>query len=306
MRISLLVYLSALSFVSTLSFSCSKYLIVSNQNTQNDAAPPLESHVIYGTDTRQDYSEINDAKIKALARSTVAFIDNEHLVYDQVFDKYYLEKPDFKLGMCPNEKFTQQPEWAFCTGSLVAPDVVLTAGHCVPDQKACGQFKLAFDYFLENPNDGISSLNGKNVFSCKDVIFSTEEKNAADFALIRLDRAVGERTFLTFSNEKMTYKDPLLIVGYPMGKPVKFALNGKVRSLLNDHYFVASLDAFSGNSGSPVFNQNTLQIVGVLARGESDFERKNSCYVAKVCDEESCRGEDVTRISEIMKVWNPN
>ena len=240
-------------------FSCSK----SSVNAGKNPATGTASAVIYGDDNRLDYSEITDDKIKELARSTVAFIDNEHLVYDQVFDKYYLEKPDFKLGMCPNEKYTQQPEWAFCTGSLVAPDVVLTAGHCVSDLNACHQFKLAFDYYLENPNGQISSLQGKNIFSCADIIYATEKKNAADFALIRLDRPVTGRQFLSFSTSDLTYKDALLIVGYPMGKPVKFAMNGQVRSLLNDQYIVASLDAFSGNSGSPVFNQATHQIVGV-------------------------------------------
>jgi V8-like Glu-specific endopeptidase len=61
------------------------------------------------------------------------------------------------------------------------------------------------------------------------------------------------------------------------------------------------LDAFQGNSGSSVFNQKTRQIVGVLVRGEQDYERQNGCYVAKVCGENDCRGEDVMRISEIRK-----
>ena len=56
-----------------------------------------------------------------------------------------------------------------------------------------------------------------------------------------------------------------------------------------------------GNSGSAVFNQNTYEIIGVLARGDQDFSRQNSCYVAKVCDEDDCRGEDITRISVIKK-----
>jgi V8-like Glu-specific endopeptidase len=301
----LLMRFLLMSVLFVMIFSCAKTSIYSIENSNLPNLTDVKSSVIYGIDNRLDYYEISDPKLKQLARSTAAFIDNDHLVYDQIFDQYYLEKPDFKLGMCPNEKFTQQPEWAFCSGSLIADDIVLTAGHCVPDAKSCKQFKVVFDYHLQNPTDSISSLKGKNIFSCRDVIYTTEKKNAADFALIRLDRPVEGRAFLSFSVSELTFKDVLLIVGYPMGKPVKFTTDGKVRSLLSDQFFVASLDAFSGNSGSPVFNQLTYQIVGVLARGEQDFERKNSCYVAKVCSEDSCRGEDVTRISEVMKIWHP-
>ena len=61
--------------------------------------------VIYGEDNRFDYSEISDVALKNLARSTVALISSEHLVYDNVFDVFHLEKPDFGLNMCSKEKF---------------------------------------------------------------------------------------------------------------------------------------------------------------------------------------------------------
>lgn len=284
-----------------------------NQNDENFKFKQTDdSSVIYGEDGRKDFYENQDPKIQKIALSTVALMARENLVYDSVFDQYHFEKNNDELILCPTEKFRRQPQWAFCSGSLIAPDLILTAGHCIEDMKTCRQTQVVFDYHLSNSKDQILSMPGKNVFSCKEIIFNKVEKNGADFAIIRLDKVAEGREPLGdfknavsklsgFSTEAVSYQTSLMLVGHPAGYPTKLTLNGKVRNLLPEKYFVASIDSYTGNSGSTVFDQKTLKIVGVLARGENDYVRQNSCLASKICNESECRGEDVTRISEVIK-----
>ena len=60
-------------------------------------------------------------------------------------------------------------------------------------------------------------------------------------------------------------------------------------------YFVANLDTFAGNSGSPVFNPS-YEVVGVLSRGAADYDARPgaNCNDALVCPVNGCLGETVT------------
>ena len=54
-----------------------------------------------------------------------------------------------------------------------------------------------------------------------------------------------------------------------------------------------------GNSGSAVFNSATGLVEGILVRGEQDYVLKGDCRVSNVCPVDGCRGEDVTKISNV-------
>ncbi len=259
------------------------------------------NHVIYGDDNRVELKDVTDAELQEIARSTVALISKDHMVFDSVFDHYNFENPETSLNFCPSEKFRSQPQWAFCSGALIASDLIVTAGHCFRSLKDCSTTQIVFDYAITENKSPLNSIPAENVFHCAEILYSSEQKNAADFAIIRLDRPVEGRKILSFANEDVAENDQLMMIGHPNGLPTKLTMNGKVRSLQNENFFVASIDSYTGNSGSAVFNQKTKEIVGVLARGENDYELKNSCYVSKVCAEDLCRGEDVTRARVIKK-----
>ncbi len=285
--------------ISLLITSCSV-----QKNLNDYKHDPKVAKVVYGNDDRTDLFDVTDVELKILAKSTVAFIDQRHLIYDSIFDIYNLENAEPTLPFCKTEKFVNQPRWADCSGSLIAEDIVLTAGHCVSKSEDCKNMKIVFDYALDEKNKHLNSITGKNVYSCQKILAFKNEKNGSDFSVIQLDRPATDRTPLKFSDKPLDYKDALMIIGHPEGFPTKFTMNGKVRSLIPETYFTATLDAFSGNSGSAVFDQTAKKIVGVLVRGEHDYDKKNGCITAKLCDEtgiNNCRGEDVTRISEFLK-----
>ena len=51
---------------------------------------------------------------------------------------------------------------------------------------------------------------------------------------------------------------------------MKFADHAEVLQTINRSTFSTNLDAFHGNSGSPVFNQITGDVIGILASGAAD------------------------------------
>jgi len=277
-------------------------LTACDSNHKNQMTPQKASPVIYGEDNRKDVDEVTDSNLKEVARSTVALIEKEKMTLDTVFNVYRFEKTDVSLPLCPSEKYRDQSTWAFCSGSLIAPDVVLTAGHCVVDEKDCKSAFYVFDYELHGKEKIFSQVSAENVFTCSAIIHTSGQKSLSDFALIRLDREVKDRLPLPLSDKEVVYDDELFMIGHPEGYPTKFTFGGKIRSLVNPQFLTIAIDAYTGNSGSSVFDSKTNKIVGVLSRGESDYVRKNSCLVSHVCDEqEGCRGEDVTRIEEVKK-----
>ena len=88
------------------------------------------------------------------------------------------------------------------------------------------------------------------------------------------------------------------MIGHPSGLPTKFAGGAAVRNNQQNAFFVANLDTYGGNSGSPVFNSNTHAVEGILVRGETDFVQQGNCNVSLVCPSTGCRGEDCTRTTE--------
>ena len=75
------------------------------------------------------------------------------------------------------------------------------------------------------------------------------------------------------------------------------AAGANIRKSVHRNFFVANLDTYAGNSGSPVFNTDTGLIEGILVRGEQDFVfTQAGCYLSNACPSDGCRGEDVTRV----------
>ena len=113
---------------------------------------------------------------------------------------------------------------------------------------------------------------------------------------MRLDRAaVGRKPVKLRSTGKINDKQSLFVIGHPCGLPQKYAPRARVRDNTPAPFFVANLDTYGGNSGSPVFNSTSSTVEGILVRGENDFVSQGTCYVSMVCPTTGCRGEDVTR-----------
>lgn len=258
-------------------------------------------YVIYGDDNRKDYYEAKSSQDLDLVDSTVALFSNSDIRIEASSSIAKLTEKSYKqrYGLCESEAFVNQNSGAFCSGFLVGPDLIATAGHCISSTE-CSDVSFVFGYRMTSSMSDTSQVPSNNVYRCKEVL-SREETRQQDYALVRVDRVVEGAKILTLAKSPVQVGDELTMIGHPSGLPVKIADGAKVRK--NDvGFFVATTDSYGGNSGSAVFNK-AGEVVGILVRGESDFvyDSAKQCTTSRKCAETGCRGEDVTFISYITE-----
>jgi hypothetical protein len=264
------------------------------------AAAQVHEKVIYGSDDRIDLYQTDSVMLRSLADSTVALFQSNGVTVKGGDALLSTQSYAAEMGLCKEEPFYDQVTGAFCSGSLVAPDVIMTAGHCVPTPEECAGIKFVFGFAVKEAGKMPTTVPAGEVYGCKELIGREQINDGADWALVRLDRKVtGHKPLKLNRSGVIKPQTPVLVIGHPSGLPTKIAGGARVRTSDNPGFFVANLDTYGGNSGSAVFNAETGLVEGVLVRGEQDFVYKNGCRVSNVCAGDACRGEDVTKIANV-------
>ncbi len=249
-----------------------------------------EGAVIYGTDNRRDvYTETNATLRTFVQRSIVAMVSNDAFISVSAAGVRLRGNGTYgeQNGLCSGERFSNHPAIASCSGTLVGPDLVLTAGHCV-ENGGCVNNRWVFNYSLASATS-LTVMKANDVYTCKRVEKQFRDDNGSDYAVVRLDRTVSaDKTparVRQASTSSLKAGQALVMAGSPAGLPTKITDGAKVLSVSPRGYFETNLDAFAGNSGSGVFDPATLELVGILVRGNNDFalDRTRGCNVAQTC-----------------------
>jgi hypothetical protein len=212
--------------------------------------------------------------------------------------------------VCRDERFASDPTLPYaCSGFLVAPDLLVTAGHCMVNAGEsrhdtdlyCGAYGWLFDY--RAGDDGAVALDGiprENFVKCREVIYAVRDEKAPwrDYALVRLERAVPDRTPFPLAAAAPAPGEKLTMLGHPFGTPLKASPGARVT--LDDPArasFLTTLDAFEGNSGSVVLNERG-EAVGILVGGTPSAntvkDEAQGCERYNRCDENgrACSADD--------------
>lgn len=262
--------------------------------------------VIYGDDDRLDLHQVKNPKLLSMAGATAALFSAGDVTVDAGSGQATLATGSYgdSYNLCPEEPFRDQQNGAFCSGSLVGPDLLMTAGHCVRSESACSGTKFVFGWGITDKEAGTpTKVAADAVYGCAQLLGREEEGRGADWALVKLDRPVVGRAPLKISRAGTPPKGtPLVVIGHPAGLPTKVAGGASVRDPEPNGYFVANLDTYGGNSGSAVFNARSGLIEGILVRGETDYVWRDGCRVSNVCESDGCRGEDVTKVGALASL----
>ncbi len=278
---------------------------------------------IYGADDRLDYFEA-PAPMQRLADSVVSLWPSKQV--KELNGNVMLATISFgdALNLCPGEKFREQPIGAFCSGTLIGEDIVLTADHCITDEASCADTKFVFGYNISKAGGSapVTTTKPSDVYGCKRIIKRDLDKQGSgiigtgiaiigallnkagpDFAVVQLDRKVTGRKPLELNRGgDIGNGAKVFVIGHPVGLPLKVTGNGSVRDNKPRAFFLTDLDTFGGNSGSAVFNAATNKIEGILVRGGTDFvDSPQGCKVQYKIGQNEGKGEAVTKVEKFQK-----
>ncbi|EQC46570.1 serine protease [Bacteriovorax sp. Seq25_V] len=262
--------------------------------------------MIYGEDGRFEVDSFYVYPYREMAKAVAGRV-KKNIIWKRG-EKYNFEYLNLKMqGLSPLMPFTTQATLTDCTGFLVADDIMVTAGHCVVDQADCEDSLWIFDF--DHKVASKKSFSEKNTVGCKEIINKQEVNNEEvyiDYAILRLTRKMTDRKPLKFREQGTVEKlSSLVMIGHPLGLPMKVTKGANVWHTDEEWVFTANLDAFGGNSGSPVINESTGLVEGILVRGGEDFtDTEDGLATANICavnnTEEICTiGEEVTRITKL-------
>lgn len=260
--------------------------------------------VIHGVDDRKDIYELPPDHPARMNADSVVALFNVGNVKDNGNGTSTLAVHTFGTAqnLCPAEPFRDQPTGAYCTGFLVAQDIVATAGHCVVNYTLLNM-SFVFGFEMADSSTPRLVIDNSQIYRGAEIVGRAWSVGGPDWALVRLDRPVTDHLPLKVrAKGKIDDGQAVYAIGHPCGLPKKFADGATVRENDANWYFVVNTDTYAGSSGSPVFSVRDNMVEGILIRGETDFVRKGDCYVSLVCGDHECRGESCTRTTEFASL----
>lgn len=168
----------------------------------------------------------------------------------------------------------------FCTGALIAEDMVLTAGHCLFDKETGARIPADEIEFLAGWRDGRASAYR----SVKQAVLHpdydrTEQTRAAqmryDLALLRLDHPIRDGRIKPFATAKRPRRGAqVALVSYGKGRAEAPSMQDMCRVIgQQEGVLVTSCSVEFGSSGAPIFviDRGAVHIVSVVsAKAEVD------------------------------------
>jgi len=281
------------------------------------AIEPRASHTagirgVYGRDDRMEEYEVADPDIRAAGAATAMFLYRDELV-DNGNGTYQVQQESLAWwyewldpigtgnSLCADEPFRDQPSVGTCTGVLVGPDLIATAAHCVACLES-SELAVVFGFVMQDAETPTVTLSPDQVYWVVEVL--EYQAGSPDWGMVRLDRpVVGVEPLPLRRTGKVADGQAVFMVGYPWGVPRKYATGAIVQENAESTFFQANVDAYRGNSGSPVINLDSMVVEGLLVRGLPSFaeDLAAGCDRSSPCPDTGCvedgvaQWEDVTR-----------
>lgn len=266
--------------------------------------------VIFGVDGRQDYGAMASHD-QRLADAVAIHVHANGLSCSggtcSLATTPFTTEPGLPDRLCQDVRFRGQKlaTMAQCTAWLIGPDLVATAGHCYDAITfTCQTARYVFGFHAAaNGGSEVTNFSASDVYSCSSIVtlaFNGTSSSSKDYAVVKLDRAVVDRTPLIVRyGDPISTLDPLFVFGHPSGLPVKLSLNTTIKDNGFVERFYFNGDIFGGNSGGPVLNLRTDVVEGItvtqpVPRFAASSDALGACRAYRVCPDIGCSDPDVS------------
>ncbi|MDQ3233600.1 MAG: serine protease [Pseudobdellovibrionaceae bacterium] len=165
-----------------------------------------------------------------------------------------------------------------CTAFHLGNGLVATAGHCVQDlaanpvEASCHSMDITWGVLADADNNTERSRCMK--------VLDYKYDQEADYALLQVDPIPATAVALERDPRGMQFTAQAIVVGYPKGRALSVSANciATLESDPQSQIFHHRCDTLPGNSGSPVLNAATLEVIGVH-NGDADNSENYGSYL---------------------------
>ena len=267
-----------------------------------DHGGAAQARAIFGKDDRQELFSVPD-QWREIGRSVAGKVSSDHITDHGSY--WELHGEPLSAKECPGNRFSDEITVPSCTGFLVKPDLLVTAAHCIKAQDDCDNYYWVFEYALSGAGDrNYTKADADRVYRCKKIVARNYQNfGDIDYAILQLDRAVEGRKPLRLGLEAQVSPGVELVnIGNSNGLPLKFKDSAKILHVKpTGQAFDSEMDTFGGDSGSPVFDAATGEVLGITSSGHADHfhDGASNCRQLKVCQPgEKCN------LSVASGIWN--
>jgi hypothetical protein len=253
---------------------------------------------VWGDDDRKERFEIESAPLRAAAHSSAATFRLTKLQHDaaDTWSVASVSTLGEREDLCDDQRFVSQPAAASCSATLIADDIMVSAGHCF-DSRPCTEIAIVFDFaYATRPTDPMAIVNdipAANVYTCAEMLATRYEvdydtSRGVDYAVFRLDRNVTGRVPVQVNwGDPLAKGKPAYVIGHPTGLPQKLAAGVILDATANPDFISHDADVFSGNSGGGLFDANGA-LIGIHDHSAGKRyvpDDARGCNVVAVCDD---------------------
>ncbi len=260
------------------------------------------SRGFYGIDDRKEVEDID--WIKDYTRATAVMIRKKDLKGNKLYAPTLRQELEYahKTKKFEGVRYLDQPIAAYCTGFLIAPDIMVTAGHCIETMDDADDYLWLFDYTIENnynPRTGYLTVDLNNVYRVTEIMDALlydgaqfdEDLNLVDvsydYSFMKLDRESDRRPYRFRTGGTVGLFTDMYTIGCPSGLPLKLTDNAFVVGNSENEWFKTNIDGFPGNSGGPVFDELGW-IEGIHVRGSIKYSKERKKWTGDYIYDKDC------------------